>query len=252
MTQKEWDHRRPREQRKKQNDEPEAKEETSRNCQGPKEKGKPAETQTQPGDGKGKGETVTQNTEQRKQSGQATPSLFCEHLLPLHAPHEALGPGVPSLPADRWTGSEPSSWLPNALPPTTALGAHTWMPPVKSQDRGARRAPACGRDARLTAVRQTGTQTGRACLLCATFHSDEESGLWAGGAGPASLCPACSSGTLAALDDSPKGPLDNSCPPALSGFPPFCLPHSPYQDLGQVQGHLPTHSLLTSQGCSRH
>lgn len=58
-------------------------------------------------------------------------SLFGERILPPHIPHKALGPAVPSLSADRRTGPEPSAWLPTALPPTEALGAHTWLPPVK-------------------------------------------------------------------------------------------------------------------------
>lgn len=103
-----------------------------RNCQGQKEQGKPAETKIQPGGGKAKG----LDCDSRRQSGEKGgdkqhQALFCKHPLPPHTAHEAPAHGAPSLPADRWRGSETPRWLPNVLPPTTALGAHTWTPPVK-------------------------------------------------------------------------------------------------------------------------
>lgn len=115
-----------------------------------------------------------------------------------------------------------------------------------------------GRGAQLTlwcgVMRQTGTR-GQACLpFMRTFHSDEEFGPWEGGGGTALPCPACPSGTLAALD-LPKGALPSGAPcPLPSCFSKLSfLLSSPRPIPGprcDVQGHLPTPSLLTSQRCS--
>lgn len=122
--------------------------ETSRDCRGQKEKGKAetAETKIQQGDGRERdsqrgrhrrNKDMTQNIEQREQSRQATLKPFFVSI-PFHLtlPNEALGPRVPSLSAKSQTGPEPPLWLPTALPPTSALGAHTWTALVKPPSVG--------------------------------------------------------------------------------------------------------------------
>jgi len=109
-------------------------------------------------------------------------------------PSHLISPQAPSLFADRQTVQNPPGGS------HCSPGAHMWMPlgslPVSrngvhgSRPHGRAARPAfgverCGRRA---------PRAGRACLLCTTFHSDEELGLWAGGGGPALPSPACSLG----------------------------------------------------------
>lgn len=72
------------------------------------------------------------------------------------------------------------------------------------------------------------------------FHLDEEFGLWTGSGGPAYHVLACSSGSTLELSSY----LWLFPAPSLQAQP-FCLSLTPH--MGQVQGHAPTHSVLTSQ-----
>lgn len=157
---------------------------------------------------------------------------------------------------------EPSWGLPTALCPTSALGAHTWMPLSSLLVLGERGAQAPGP---VGGTLGWPFGAGRCRRLAPgvgvpAFYAPRSIQMRNSACGQVarhSLTKSCLlSGTLTALDNSPEGGPAfwstcrlPSCFSQLSSLLPSPLPTP---GLRPIQGHLPTHSLLISERCSWH